>query len=463
MARPANQVRFKVLLSLDDNPFPPADDRRTAWNAFSVQVVTGLGRLISSLDEIWSVVDAATYEAWSVRYTELLPPESYDPHEVAYIRDGDQSRWIFGRFDKVASVAIDKFVSGPQDLEYARQIVNALAGGLRATVGDNLEISDRVEAWRNAWMPSKKTLGAFRRFRKRVTSRSTSTGEKNPQTVTDRDSFLRDEIEFSKEPPRFFRDIRQQRLRASTSLRERAAKAFEADPPTTLDQVISRLSPLVVSYSEVLFDEVVKFGEAALGKKATARRLQKLREEALEAVVADSCTSVDCQFLLTVNQLIGLHGEDHRPETCRALWGTRCIWFPFPDDPRCKTFAKRLRARLEIRMDHWEAESTLPPAGKSRGDLLTTPSVEPRKDIAAGKMPSAAKPRSWSIDGGKVRDLRESVSQEAFVRPLGISVDVLQRAEAGKATPKTVKAILKSKAAKFKNLKIESLVKNTPQ
>lgn len=70
---------------------------------------------------------------------------------------------------------------------------------------------------------------------------------------------------------------------------------------------------------------------------------------------------------------------------------------------------------------------------------------------------------SLAIDGEKVRELREGVSQPVFVRRLGISVDTLQRAEAGRATPKTLKAILKSKSAKDKNLKRQDLVINPPQ
>lgn len=203
----------------------------------------------------------------------------------------------------------------------------------------------------------------------------------------ERDSFLRDEIECSKTPPRSLRHIRQQRLRASSVLRADAAKVVEAEPPTTPERVISRLYPLIVSYAETLLDELVKFQQRTHGPNATLRKLPNWKEDGLEGIVADACASVNSQFLMTVNQLIGLYGENHLPETWRALWGTRNIWYPVPVDPRCKAFAKRVRARLDMHIDsveaQLEAQALTPAAAPPKPAPETQPAAD---DIATGHL-----------------------------------------------------------------------------
>jgi len=391
MPAEAQHAHFRAPESLGENPFPAGDERREAWEVFSTGVVASLARLISSLDEIWRVTDAARYTDWKNRYAELLPSDTYSLAEVARIRDGDQSQWIFGRFNKIAMVAFGKFLHGRQDAEHAERIVSSLAEALRATVGNNSDFETRVEAWRNSRMPSKATLQRFRRSRKTATS--VRTGDAPEESGEwDRNHFLRDDADYSLEPPPFLRGIRKQRLSAICTLWSEAASAVEKELPKTRDQVIYCLKPLIRNYAIVLFDELAKAQLHTLGPRGSPKRFRKwLRLKCLKAVLDDTCEYMSSQFPIAVGHLIGLFGENQAAETWRALWSASSAWNPFSDATCRKSLKKYLTTHLEARSVHWEGMAESPPAPTARAKRseitdakferrFTSSEAEPRKE-----------------------------------------------------------------------------------
>jgi hypothetical protein len=66
------------------------------------------------------------------------------------------------------------------------------------------------------------------------------------------------------------------------------------------------------------------------------------------------------------------------------------------------------------------------------------------------------------IFGEKVSDLRRDRSQQAFATTIGLSVDVIQRAERGEATIRTIRKICKYARSKNPDLTTETLQKNPP-
>jgi hypothetical protein len=67
------------------------------------------------------------------------------------------------------------------------------------------------------------------------------------------------------------------------------------------------------------------------------------------------------------------------------------------------------------------------------------------------------------VDGALVKSLRGAQTQPQFVRNLDVSVDVLQKAENGLASERTIDVLFACKAAKALKLKRESFYKNPPQ
>lgn len=438
-------AHFRAPQSLGENPFPAGDERREAWEAFSTGVVAALERLISSLDEIWGVTDAATYSDWSSRYVELLPSDTYRLAEVARIRDGDQSQWIFGRFTKIATVAFEKFIYGPNDLEFAKLIVSRLAEALRATLGNDSGVDSRVEAWRSSRVPNKATLRRLHRLRKADTAHETEDDPDEPGR-RDRDQFLRDDADLSKEPQRFLRGIRKQRLSAISTLWAEAASAVEKELPKNRDQVICCLKPLIRNYAVALFDALAQAQSRTLSQSAAPKKFRDwLRLKCLKAVVDDSCGYMSSQFPIAIGHLIGLFDENHAPETWRALWSTSIAWNPFSDDACRKSLKKYVATHLEARSVHWEGTLEVTPASAARSgkvDAQAEPcaknsSATVRKHVTQKKTPRGTNGRPPGIiaNGDHVKALRKEcgLKQESLAEDTKISLSTIRRIEGGKS------------------------------
>jgi hypothetical protein len=71
------------------------------------------------------------------------------------------------------------------------------------------------------------------------------------------------------------------------------------------------------------------------------------------------------------------------------------------------------------------------------------------------------RPPGVAIFGEKVQELRQDSSQRTFARVTKLSIDVIQRAERGKATERTIKRLCRYAQLKRIPLTAESLKKNT--
>lgn len=445
MAAEAQRAHFRVPESLGENPFPAGDERREAWEAFSTGVVAALERLISSLDEIWGVTDAASYTDWSSRYAELLPSDTYSLAEVARIRDGDQSQWIFARFTKIAMVAFGKFIHGPEDLEFAKLIMSRLAEGLRATLGNDSGVDSRVEEWRSSRTPNKALLQRLRRSHKAGTGDQDEDAHDESRRL-DRDHFLRDDADLSKEPPRFLRGIRKQRLSAISTLWTEAASAVEKELPKNRDQVICCLKPLIRNYAIVLFDELANAQSHTLGPRGSPKRFREwLRLKCQKAVLDDTSEYTSSQFPIAIGHLIGLFGENQAAETWRALWSTSIAWNPFSNDPCRNSLKKYLTTHLEARSVYWEGMAESPPAPTASSGKVDA-QAEPRakgssarvsKPVTQKKTPTGTDGRPPGIiaDGDHVKVLRKEcgLKQESLAEDTKISLSTIRRIEGGKS------------------------------
>jgi len=255
--------RLTALDSLGDNPFPANDERHAAWETFSADAALGLSRLISSLQEVSGVSDAASYEVWRLRYAELAPPDVYDPTWVTRMVVEDQTQWITGRFSRLLCKAFELFIRGSDDLDCAKQIVECLAAALLATirksVGDS-EASARVAQWRRWWLPTKAKL---RRHRSNL-KRESKTVSIAPAAISDRASdivedpdwppYWRVDSYYARECPTFLRPAKAARLDAIATLRAKAVDTVQRAKPQTRDELERCLRPAFVEYAVQVLD-----------------------------------------------------------------------------------------------------------------------------------------------------------------------------------------------------------------
>jgi len=84
-------------------------------------------------------------------------------------------------------------------------------------------------------------------------------------------------------------------------------------------------------------------------------------------------------------------------------------------------------------------------------------SVKPQE----ARVARGGRPPGVAIFGEKVQELRQDSSQRTFARVTKLSIDVIQRAERGKATERTIKRLCRYAQLKRIPLTAESLKKNT--
>jgi hypothetical protein len=92
-----------------------------------------------------------------------------------------------------------------------------------------------------------------------------------------------------------------------------------------------------------------------------------------------------------------------------------------------------------------------------------SPSGDSDEKAATGTTRILGRPPRREVVGALVKSLRGTQTQPQFVRSLDISLDVLQKAEHGFASERTIDILVASKAAKALKLKRESFYKNPPQ
>jgi DNA-binding transcriptional regulator YiaG len=73
------------------------------------------------------------------------------------------------------------------------------------------------------------------------------------------------------------------------------------------------------------------------------------------------------------------------------------------------------------------------------------------------------RPPALAIVGEKITELRDETSQATFARLTKLSIDVVQRAERGEATARTIRKLCKYAKSKGFSLTPDTLRKNTPQ
>jgi len=78
-------------------------------------------------------------------------------------------------------------------------------------------------------------------------------------------------------------------------------------------------------------------------------------------------------------------------------------------------------------------------------------------------MREGGRPSALPIIGEKVTELRGEASQATFARSTKLSIDVIQRAERGEATERTIRKLSRYAKSKGSSLTADTLRKNTPQ
>jgi hypothetical protein len=110
-----------------------------------------------------------------------------------------------------------------------------------------------------------------------------------------------------------------------------------------------------------------------------------------------------------------------------------------------------------------EQRSALTAFIASPASVSRSPSGDSDEKAATGASGTLGRPPLGEVDGALVKSLRGTQTQPQFVRNLDISVDVLQKAENGLASERTIDILFACKAAKALKLKRESFYKNPPQ
>lgn len=102
------------------------------------------------------------------------------------------------------------------------------------------------------------------------------------------------------------------------------------------------------------------------------------------------------------------------------------------------------------------------PAVRIHSAIRQTEHLKSSKAVGSrGK--TGGRPSAVAVIGEKVKELRDDLSQPTFARRTKLSIDVIQRAEAGKATQRTIQKLCKFAKSKGLLLTAESLIKNTPR
>jgi hypothetical protein len=389
---------FTAPDSLGDNPFPANDGRHAEWETFSTDAVVGLSRLISSLQEVSGVSDAASYEVWRLRYAELAPPAVYEPTWVFRMVSEDQTHWITGRFTRLLGKAFELFIRDPEDLECAKQIVQRLAAAMAVALGKNVGDSAQVAQWRKWWSPTKATLrrrsSNLNRARKIIsTAQTVASSDRVPDIVEDPGGrpYWRADSVAARECPTFLRPAKVERLAAIAKLRKDAAEVVQRTRPQGRQELEQCLWPVFSEYAEHVFDKMAdaKLSASSLGGRSRAYGIW-LRSKCLPAVVDDICRPIIGQFPVTVRYVAEIVGEVSRPQELvilrQVLWVTIAEEvIPGPDSSTKRLENRLINTLLEERIPLWAAKST-------QRRLATAPEVATQPQSASGSRDPGAAP-----------------------------------------------------------------------
>jgi hypothetical protein len=379
---------FIIPGSLGENPFPERDGRHGEWGTWSLDALAALSRLCDSLQELKAVGDAQAYHQWRERHIELAPPEQYDRQWVDGVVRSDQAQWVVARFYKMASVAFQKFVRGPEDLEFAKRTGSGLAATLSGVLRAFPDSRERVAQFRKWCTPSKSSLKRLKEAETTVAPKAAGDDEPYEHTIEpsgmDRgEVWVRGDANYSKEPPRFFRPIAAGRRIEISKLWEAAHTIVENELPKTRGAVISCLSPAVADYAIALFDASAEAELLRLGSRVKATPFAKwLESKCLPAVVEDASVYMHSQFPVTIGHLTRLFGENRFPETRRALFGAWMEWNPFSDGSLPRQASKFITARLDARRAYWEGRAGLPSTAARASETATNKA--PAKGLSIG-------------------------------------------------------------------------------
>jgi hypothetical protein len=128
------------------------------------------------------------------------------------------------------------------------------------------------------------------------------------------------------------------------------------------------------------------------------------------------------------------------------------IWLDFNENEFTRLLALKLQEYK--RALHLEATRLI------RERRLTRKAAAQHTESATVR--KGGRPPAVAIIGDKVIELRGEASQEAFARRTGLSVDVIQRAEQGEATVRTINKLLRFAKSKAFSMTADSLIKNPP-
>jgi hypothetical protein len=256
----------------------------------------------------------------------------------------------------------------------------------------------------------------------------------------------RDDADLARNAPPFLEPIAGARLEALAVLYKDAAAAVQKALPETEDQVEACLGPALSQYATSIFDAIAEAELSSIRTGAAGSYETWLRATCVPEVVRDVCRPIIGQFQITLRQVIESLGSSQSPKidgTRRALWRmtTEVLGGPFTEN-----LIKRLTVDLEVRSVQWESKA-----------VSTRRSIKRTTDSAA----RGGRPGALKINGDKVLELRGNWnwSQPRFGRSTGLSVDVIQRAEQGEATDRTIKKLLKFAKSKSIPLTAEDLKK----
>jgi len=285
---------------------------------------------------------------------------------------------------------------------------------------------------------------------------------------------------YSEKPPPFLRPVAAARLAAIATLRKTAAEAVQSARPQTPDELEQRLAPAFEEYTNHLFD---KLADAKLKTAVPPSRRSKayatwLKSKCLPAVIDDVCKPIFGQFSITLRYIAELLPDVSWPEEVARV--RRTLWKVCAEEVIPSAFTDRIKNRLSIsllgqRIPYWEAqamefvrsqtsESKARNQDTGRGGKGDIPLLK-KADGAfnqTNRGTAAGRPRAVEIHGEKVQDLRGDNSQETFARLTKLSPDVIQRAEAGEATTRTMGKLLRFAKSRGLKLSKEDLKKNSP-
>lgn len=253
----------------------------------------------------------------------------------------------------------------------------------------------------------------------------------------------RNDAALARTPPPFLQPIKGPRLEAIAVLYKDAAAAVQKALPETDEKVEQCLWPTLSQYASSVFDAIARDELRAARAGAKGGYEDRLRSQCIPEVIQDVCRPIIGQFLITLRQVIESLGSNRLPQidqTRRTLWKmtTEALGGPFTDN-----LAKRLTVELGARSAYWESKAV-------STKRTTDPSAK------------SGRPRAVAIIGEKVTELRGELSQGTFTRVTKLSADVIQRAERGEATGRTIRKLCQYAKSKGFSLTPDTLRKNTP-